>query len=105
LVRNVAVNQQSGHGEVELVYGTTKLKLTTRRHDFIISNPYEMNHCGLYRATRFDLDQCVWVPWAAEWFDTVPGTSSPILGHLSDHAVKMLQVTVAYRQHLHEADD
>lgn len=96
LVRNAAVDED-GRGEVELVYGTTKLKLSSRKFDFVISNPYEMNNCGLYRATRFDLDNVVWVPWAAEWFEARPGTDSCVIGHLSDNAVKMLQVTASYK--------
>lgn len=105
LVRNVAVDDDSGHGHVEVVYGTTKLKLSSRLFDFVISKPYEMDHCGLYRATRFDLDKHVWVPWAAEWFEALPGTSSAVLGHLTDHSVKMLQITIALKQHNLKADD
>ena len=56
-----------------------------------------MDHCGLYRATRFDLDQCVCVPWAAEWFDALPGTASPILGRLSETSIRMLQITLGLK--------
>jgi hypothetical protein len=97
LVRNAAINDD-GHGEIELVYGTTKLKMHSRPFDFIVSQPYEMDHCGLYRATRFDLDNVVWVPWAAEWFDVVPLTESPIMGRLSDNMIRMLQTVMSYKQ-------
>lgn len=97
LVRN-SLTDSEGRGIVELVYGTTKLKLASRDLlDFIISNPREMNICGLYRATRFDLDRCVRVPWAAEWFDAPGGTASPIIGHLSENSIKMLQITIGLK--------
>lgn len=97
LVRNALTNA-AGQGIVDLVYGTTKLKLSDRDLlDFVISNPREMDNCGLYRATRFDLDHNVCVPWAAEWFDVVTGTASPIIGHLSDAAIKMLQITLGLK--------
>jgi hypothetical protein len=97
LVRNTAVDED-GHGEVELVYGTTKLKLNQRRFDFFINQPYEMDHCGLFMATRFDLDNTVWVPWAAEWFQAVVETQSPIMGRLSGNGIKLLQTTMMWKQ-------
>lgn len=84
-------------GEVQLVYGTTKLKMHERRSDFFVTNNAEMDACGLYRATRFDLDAIAWIPWAEEWFDILPGYKSPIIGRLTAHGVKMLQTTIAYR--------
>lgn len=97
LVRT-ASHDGDGHGEVQAVYGTTKLKLHTRRNDFFITNLSEMDACGLHRATRFDLDTCAWVPWADEWFETLPSYTSPIIGHLTGHGVRMLQTTLSVRQ-------
>jgi hypothetical protein len=97
LIRNSAVDE-NGNGEVEVVYGTTNLKFATRKFDFIVSKQTEMDLCGLWRATRFDLDNLVWLPWAEEWFETLPTCSSPILGRLSDEAIRMLQLTLAYKQ-------
>lgn len=97
LVRNVGIDVAHGYGEVEVAYGTTRLKTASRLYDFVVSKPAEMDQCGLFRATRFDLDNVLWIPWAAEWTSSPPGTESPILGHLSDHAIKMLEITLAYK--------
>ena len=97
LVRNTAL-LDDGSGEVEVVYGTTNLKLHTRLHDLTISKASEMDACGLYRATRFDLDNCVWLPWNTDWFEIRPDFYSPIIGKLSDEAIRILQVIVSWRQ-------
>lgn len=97
LVRNVATTP-GGYGEVQIIYGTTNLKMSQRPNDFFVTNAAEMNSCGLFRATRFDLDNVAWIPWANEWFECLPSYSSPIIGHLSDHAIKMLQILVGQRQ-------
>jgi len=97
LVKNVAITPDET-GEVQLVYGTTNLKMMERRNDFFVTNNAEMDACGLYRATRFDLDAIAWIPWADEWFDILPGYKSPIIGHLTGHGIKMLQTTISYRQ-------
>jgi hypothetical protein len=87
-----------GTGDVEVVYGTTNLKLLTRPYDLIISKASEMNACGLYRATRFDLDNSVWLPWNTDWFEILPDLFSPVIGKLSPEAVKLLQMTLAWKQ-------
>ena len=97
LVKNVATTVH-GTGEVHLVYGTTNLKLNSRTFDFYVTNAAEMDACGLFKATRFDLDIVAWIPWALEWFETLPGYTSPIIGHLSPHGIKMLQLTASYKQ-------
>lgn len=97
LVKNVATTVD-GTGEVHLVYGTTNLKLNSRPFDFHVTNAAEMDACGLFKATRFDLDIVAWIPWALEWFETLPGYTSPIIGHLSAHGIKMLQLTASYKQ-------
>lgn len=93
LVRNAAT-QSDGTGEVEVVYGTTNLKLGKRRFDFVVSKATEMDACGLYRATRFDLDQIVWLPWTTDWFEILPEYNSPIIGTLTVEGIKMLRLTV-----------
>jgi hypothetical protein len=97
LVRNVATIDGE-RGEVQVVYGTTKLKMMDRRGDFFISNQAEMDASGLYRATRFDLDNVAWLPWAIEWFDVLPDYNSPVIGHLTGHGIKKLQLLVSYKQ-------
>lgn len=94
---NVALDPDTGESEVHLVYGTTNLKLMERRDDFFVSNLAEMDACGLVKATRFDLDTMAWIPWASEWFSVLPGYGSPVIGHLTDHAVRLLQYELAWR--------
>lgn len=97
LVRSVAT-VDGDKGEIQIVYGTSKLKMMQRRQDFFITNQAEMDVCGLYRATRFDLDKVAWVPWTIEWFDILPDYNSPVIGHLTAHSIKKLQTLVSYRQ-------
>jgi len=97
LVRAVAV-LDDGTGEVEVVYGTSTLKLDTRLYDLVISKMSEMNECGLYRATRFDLDKSIWLPWNTDWFEIRPDFFSPVIGKLTAEAIKLLQITLAYKQ-------
>jgi hypothetical protein len=97
LVRNVAI-LEDGTADVEVVYGTTKLKLLERKDDFFITKMSEMVACGLDRATRFDLDKIFWLPWSSDWFEPLHGGSSPVIGTLTAHSIKMLQITVSLRQ-------
>ena len=94
---NIAINHEDGEGEVQVVYGTTKLKMMQRHHDFYVTNLAEMDECGLDKATRFDLDKIGWMPWASEWFVPLLGYSSPIMGHLSSHSTRLLQIELAHR--------
>ena len=93
LVRNAAT-LPDGTAEVEVAYGTTNLKLHKRRYDYVVSKASEMDACGLYRATRFDLDQIIWLPWTTEWFEVLPDYNSPIIGSLTPSGIKMLQITI-----------
>ncbi|MES2326912.1 MAG: hypothetical protein V4499_06225 [Pseudomonadota bacterium] len=97
LVRAAAV-LDDGTGDVEVVYGTSTLKLDSRPFDVIISKMSEMNECGLYRATRFDLDKVVWLPWDTDWFEIRSDFFSPVIGKLTHEAIKLLQITWAYKQ-------
>lgn len=98
IVLNAGLDNEAGEGEVQLIYGTGVLKLNQRTRDFFVTNVAEMDACGLNKATRFDLDQIAWIPWADEWFEVLPSYDSPIIGHLSAHAVKLLQYELSYRQ-------
>ena len=99
LVRNAAT-RPDGSAEVEVVYGTTNLKLDQRRFDFVVSKAAEMDACGLYRATRFDLDKLIWLPWTTEWFEIRPDYNSPAIGSLTQHSVKMLQITIEMKRRI-----
>lgn len=100
VVTNVALDEDAGEGEVQLIYGTTTLKFHQRPRDFYVTNMAEMDACGLNKATRFDLDKVAWIPWAEEWFETLPRYDSPIIGHLSHHSTKLLQVELSYRHRM-----
>lgn len=95
---NVAVDDDERTGEVQVIYGTTTLKMQTRKHDFFVCKLSEMEQCGLDKATRFDLDTFAWIPWDEDWFDTLPQYTSPIIGHLTDHATRLLQIELSYRK-------
>ena len=97
LVRNSAISSD-GTGEVEVCYGTTNLKLGRRIFDLVVSKAAEMDACGLYRATRFDLDQVTWLPWNTDWFEVRADYNSPIIGSLTEQAIKMLQITVMTKE-------
>lgn len=83
---------------MQLIYGTGTLKFDRRPRDFFVTNVAEMDACGLNKATRFDLDNIGWIPWASEWFDILPTYDSPIIGHLSSHGQKLLQIELGYRR-------
>ena len=52
-----------------VAYGTTKLKITQRIDlDLIIQNHVHMEAVGLPKATRFDLDLIIVLPWTEEYF-------------------------------------
>jgi len=38
------------------------------------------------------------LPWAAEYFEPLPGSRTPIIGHLSNYGIELLQVQMAYYQ-------
>lgn len=68
LVLTTAISENGMTPEVQAIYGTSKLKKDTRRHDFFVTNYQEMYDAGLHQATRFDLDQILWLPWSEEFF-------------------------------------
>lgn len=74
-----ADNPPADRHVVRVVYGTSNLKSGQRPYDFIISNYGTRLICRLPQATRFDLDQVVWVPWAKPYFICREGQLSPIV--------------------------
>jgi hypothetical protein len=92
----------TGEGEVEVVYGTKVLKLGRRSLDLHVTNVQEMNWAGLFHPTRFDLDKAVWLPWAEEFFVPGKGKVDPILGALSPYMIQKLQEQYAYKQHFQQ---
>lgn len=74
---------------VRVAYGTSKLKSDTRPHDFVIANYGTRLLCRLPQATRFDLDQVIWLPWAKPYFvPRAKGDATPVISVLPD-AVQM----------------
>lgn len=63
-----AGKQPDGRFNVQIAYGTSKLKTGRRPHDFIIANAATLDVLRLPQATRFDLDNVLWLPWAKPYF-------------------------------------
>ena len=89
LVLSVLQNVETKQYACEVAFGTKNLKLMTRQHlDLIIQNAEHLRQLRLYRATRFDLDNIVTLPWDDEYFSCWGGHSSPVLSSLTEHYVK-----------------
>jgi hypothetical protein len=58
-----------------------------------------MDEAGLYQATRFDMDQHLWLPWALEYFEP-PNADyrNPAIGHLSENSMTLLGLTLKLRK-------
>lgn len=98
LVAETAVSENN-EPEVHVIYGTSKLKHQTRKFDFFVENMNDMHVAGLYQATRFDMDQHLWLPWAEEFF--IPPSaqySNPAIGHLSENSKELLGILLAIRR-------
>lgn len=67
---------------VQVIYGTSKLKTSVRPFDFVIGNYVNRLLCRLPQATRFDLDQVVWLPWARPFFVEREGEATPVISVL-----------------------
>lgn len=77
---------------VEVVYGTTRLKLKERAGDFFLTEADDLRAAGLRRPTRFDPKRSLWLPWAREWF--APPTAAhatPLIGRLTDTSIAELR--------------
>lgn len=100
LVRSIALNADQTRAAIEITYGTTKLKGKDRPFDLHIQNFACIEACGLQRATRFDLDRTIWLPWIAEFFAPMEGYKDIRVGSLDDRAQAQLEaLKVARRIH------
>lgn len=72
----------AGRHLVRVIYGTSNLKSDKRPYDFVIANFATRLICRLPQATRFDLDQVVWLPWCKEFFAARPGHETPVISVL-----------------------
>ncbi|WP_156389145.1 type II toxin-antitoxin system PemK/MazF family toxin [Brevundimonas sp. Root1423] len=67
---------------VRVIYGTSKLKSDNRPYDFSIENYGTRLICRLPQATRFDLDQVLWLPWAKPYFVARDNHDTPVVSVL-----------------------
>lgn len=98
LVRSLALNKDQTKAIVEVTYGTTKLKSINRALDLHIQNLSCIEACGLERATRFDLDRIIWMPWTKEYFEPAPGYTRAIIGHLDPNSLMQLEALKVARR-------
>ena len=97
LVLAVLQEENTGAFACHVAFGTKNLKLLQRQHlDLVVQNFRDLDHLGLHRATRFDLDQKVTLPWTEEFFGCWEGQSTPVIGaltenYLRDYAFLMLR--------------
>jgi len=99
LVRAVALNRDQTKAIVNITYGTSRIK-ENRTLDLQIQNCRSLDECGLEKATRFDLDKTIWLPWAKEFFRPPARYSGPILGHLDPQSCMQLEALKVARRAL-----
>lgn len=85
---------------VQVAYGTSNLKLDKRPNDFVIANHTMLDVLRLPQATRFDLDNVLWLPWAKPFFAPRREDDpfcTPVLSPLPDDVKRLLGWTMAAR--------
>lgn len=97
LVRAVALNDEETKGVVNVTFGTGRLK-ANRALDLQIQNFRSIEECGLEKATRFDLDRTIWLPWTVEFFGPAPGYTQTILGRLDPQSCMQLEALKVARR-------
>lgn len=96
LITGVLRGNSTGRFACRVCFGTTNLKIMQRGgRDIIVQNARHIDQFGLQRATRFDLDTVLTLPWNDRFFGFWSGYSSPIIGSLTevymrDFAYKMM---------------
>lgn len=100
LVRAIQLNKAHTVARIEVAFGTSRLKEAERPYDLILMNVTEMLEAGLPKATRFDLDRCLWLPWAKEVFVCRDGSKTPVSGHLIASACEQLDYVLEMRRRL-----
>ena len=83
---------------MRVVYGTSVDPFRKGLEYFSVANLVDMEICGLKCATRFCLARHAELPWGPDFFDIQDGRQTPIIGHLSQHLQRLLQVQVSYWQ-------
>lgn len=91
LVLSILRDKGTGAIALRIAYGTSVLKLTRRLGvDLIIQNAVDMRIMGLPKATRFDLDEQVDLPYSTEFFACWEGYKTPVIGQLTEDYAKEL---------------
>lgn len=99
LIVGVLQGNATGRYACRVCYGTTNLKLLRRLDkDVIVQNASHIDQFGLKKATRFDLDTVLILPWNNRFFGFWAGYSTPVIGSLTevyvrDFAFKMMRRT------------
>ncbi len=93
-----AFADQEGNPWVELAFGTSKNPNRLHPLNFTVSKLSDMDACGLYYATRFDLQRTMTLPFTDEFFEVRFGFHSPTIGRLTDYQIKLLQMQIAFYQ-------
>ena len=93
-----AFADQDGNPWVQVVFGTSVDPNRMGNQFFTVSKLSELDQCGLKYATRFCFDRCLELPWNDDYFEPLPGSSTPIIGHLTTYAISLLQVQMSYYQ-------
>lgn len=94
-----AFADQDGNPWVRVVYGTSVDPFRDGNQYFAIGKVSEIDICGLKCATRFCLERHAELPWSKEFFVTLQGFQTPIIGRLSDYGQRLLQMQISYFQH------
>lgn len=89
LVVSVLKGKQTGRFACRIAFGTKNLKIIDRSHlDVIVQKAEHLPILGLHRATRFDLDHIVMLPWSREFFGCWSGNPTPRIGAFTESYIK-----------------
>jgi hypothetical protein len=106
LVTHVLRGETTGRFACRVAYGTKKLKIVQRTGlDIIVQNSQHIRELGLSRATRFDLDLTVVVPWGTEFFGCWTRYPTPIIGSLTETYIKEYAYLMMRRASAQPDDD
>ena len=96
----IALGQDSERFWVGVVYGTSNLRLGQRDQiDAIVMAHTDLAAMGLGRATRFDFDRVMWLPWDDEYFvESKSNPGSPVHSRATDSLIHEVKETLRVRQ-------
>lgn len=84
LVRGRRIDRNTGHGKLQVTYGTGELKKKQRGHIDLIIEESLARKIGLKEATRFDLDLSEELIWCYPFFKVPDWSDRIILGFLNE---------------------